>query len=66
MIMMEIYAALETGKVCDRTIGAYNIKSFTYQINEHTHARARHARTHKHTVRNSYRGKYVRETRVEG
>ena len=57
----------------------YNSKSFTYQINKrtharthahthtytHTHTRAR-ARTHGHVIRNSHRGKHVRETRVEG
>ena len=84
---MEIYAAPKLSQYMT-ALGAYNVKSFTYEINQHMHkhtstptdthththtahtrARARaltHARTHKHVVRNSYLGKYVRETRVEG
>ena len=58
---MEIYAAPKLSKYMT-ALGAYNVKSFTYEINQHTHE---HARTHKHVVRNSYWGKYVRETRVE-
>ena len=81
IIIMEIYAAPKLSKYMT-ALGAYNVKSFTYEINQHmheythshthtTHIRAsacalRHACTHKHVVRKSYRGKYVRETRVEG
>ena len=79
IITMEIYAAPKLSKYM-AALSAYNIKSLTYEINQHTHAHAhthRHtpctcvcaltdACTHKHLVRNSYRRKYVRETRVEG
>ena len=50
---MEIYAAPKLSKYTT-ALGAYNIKSFTYEINQHTHSRARthtrmHAHTHAHT-----------------
>ena len=72
---MEIYAAPKLSKY--RTaVGTYNVKSFTYKLintcmSTHIHTQVhtcvlRHARTHKHVVRNSYLGKYVRETKVEG
>ena len=45
---MEIYAAPKLSKY-KTALGAYNIKSFTYQRNQHTHACARaSARTHTH------------------
>ena len=59
---MEMYAAPKLSKYMT-ALGAYNVKSFTYEINqdthEHTHTRARtravtHALTHEHVVRNSY------------
>ena len=68
IIIMEIYAAPKLSKYMT-ALGAYNVKSFTYEINKHmheytnTHTRARahtrthtltHACTHKHVVRNSY------------
>ena len=62
MIIMEIYAAPKLSKYTT-ALGAYKIKSFTYKINQHTHARTHthtrahaltHARTHEHVVRNSY------------
>ena len=58
IIIMEIYAAPKLSKYMT-ALGAYNVKSFTYEINQHmheyTHTRAlTHARTHKHVVRNSY------------
>ena len=49
---MEIYAAPKLSKYMT-ALGAYNVKSFTYEINQHmheytnTHTRARaHTRTH--------------------
>ena len=58
---MEIYAAPKLSKYMT-ALGADNVKSFTYEINQHTHARARththnthththhtHTRTHAHT-----------------
>ena len=46
---MEIYAAPKLSKYTT-ALGAYNIKSFTYEINQHTRSRARtHARTHAPT-----------------
>ena len=63
---MEIYVAPKLSKYTT-ALGAYNIKSFTYEINQHTRARAHthtphrhtlaraHTRTlHEHVVRNSY------------
>ena len=50
IIIMEIYAAPKLSKYMT-ALGAYNVKSFTYEINQHRHE---HARTHKHVVRNSY------------
>ena len=44
---MKIHAAPQLSKYTT-ALGAYNIKSFTYEINQHTYARAR-ARTHTHT-----------------
>ena len=43
---MEIYAAPKLSKYMT-SIGAYNVKSFTYEINQHMHARAH---THTHTT----------------
>ena len=71
---MEIYAAPKLSKYMT-ALGAYNVKPFTFDINQHMHEYThtqvhtcvlRHARTHKHVVRNLYLGKYVRETKVEG
>ena len=54
---MEIYAAPKLSKYMT-ALGAYNVKSFTYEINQHmheytnthTHTRARtRAHTHTHT-----------------
>ena len=42
---MEIYAAPKLSKYMT-ALGAYNVKSFTHEINQHTHARAH---THSHT-----------------
>ena len=60
IIIMEIYAAPKLSKYMTAQ-GAYNVKSFTYEINEHTHElihtrthACAHAHTHKHAVRNSY------------
>ena len=76
-IIMESYAVPKLSKYMT-ALGAYNVKSFTYEINQHTHTSTHtphtrphvrtltHARTHKHVVRNLYWGKYVRETREEG
>ena len=45
---MEIYAAPKLSKYMT-ALGAYNVKSFTYEINQHMHVRAlacAHARTY--------------------
>ena len=56
-LMMEIYAAPKLSKYTT-ALGAYNIKSFTYEINQHTHTHTYihthtcmhiHTRTHTHT-----------------
>ena len=44
IIIMEIYAAPKLSKYMI-ALGAYNIKSFTYEINQHTHT---HTHTHTH------------------
>ena len=78
---MEIYAAPKLSKYMT-ALGANNVKSFTYEINPHTHTHIHthkhththtphmcactHTRMHKPVVRNSYWGKYIRETRMEG
>ena len=82
IIIMEIHAGAHTVKVYDSTRHCtYNIKSFTYEIintcmrtrTPHTHHTYKthpcadtYTHMHEHVVRNLYRGKYVRETRVEG
>ena len=49
-IIMEIYAAPKLSKYT-KALGAYNIKSFTYEINQHMHARAHmHIHTQTHTA----------------
>ena len=64
IIIMEIYAAPKLSKYTT-ALGANKIKSVTYEINQHTHARTHththththaltHTRTHEHVVRNSY------------
>ena len=46
---MEIYAVPKLSKYMT-ALGAYNIKSFTYEINQHMHVRAHtHTQTHTHT-----------------
>ena len=55
IIIMEIYAAPKLTKYMT-ALGAYNVKSFTYENNQHMHERARthtthtraHARSHTH------------------
>ena len=49
IIIMEIYAAPKLSKYTT-ALGAYNINTFTHEINQHmhTHTRAR-ARAHTHT-----------------
>ena len=44
---MEIYAAPKLSKYMTE-LGAYNVKSFTHKINQHTHQRT-HTQTHTHT-----------------
>ena len=68
MIIMESYAAPKLSKYTTPQ-GTYDIKSFTYEINQHMHTDRQtdthththtcvhvltHARTHKHIVRNLY------------
>ena len=45
IIIMEIYAAPKLSKYMT-ALGAYSVKSFTYEINQHTHE---HTHTHTHT-----------------
>ena len=67
-MIMEIYAAPKLSKYMT-ALGAYNVKPFTYEINQHTHEHTQthththtrtrththtHTHTHKHVVRNSY------------
>ena len=47
IIIIEIYASPKLSKYMT-ALGTYNVKSFTYEINQHTHTRAC-ARTHTHT-----------------
>ena len=44
IIMIEMFAAPKLSNYTT-ALGTYNIKSFTYEINQHMHARA-HARTY--------------------
>ena len=44
---MEIYAAPKLSKYMT-ALGAFNVKSFTYEINQHTHEHT-HTHTHIHT-----------------
>ena len=45
IIRMEIYAAPKLSK-CMTALGAYNVKLFTYEINQHTHTHTLHTRAH--------------------
>ena len=45
IIITEIYAAPKLSKYMT-ALGAYNVKSFTYEINQHMHE---HTHTHTHT-----------------
>ena len=47
LVIMEIYAAPKLSKYTT-ALGAYNIKSFTHEINQHMHEYT-HTPTHKHT-----------------
>ena len=44
---MEIYAVPKLSKYMTAQ-GAYNVKSFTYEINQHTHSHT-HTHVHSHT-----------------
>ena len=62
---MEIYAAPKLSKYTT-ALGAYNIKSVTYEINQHTRSRARthtrmHAHTHAHTHTEQVKSRHLQK-----
>ena len=50
IVIMEIYNAPKLSKYMT-TLGAYNVKSFTYEINQHMHE---HKHTHTHTPHHTH------------
>ena len=63
IIIMEIYAAPKLSKYMT-ALGAYNIKSFIYEINQHTHM-CTHTHTHTHHTTPHARARALTHARTQ-